>query len=128
MSTLYDRIGGRSGLEKLLHQFYSDVRQHKIIGPIFNQRIHDWPAHLAIITEFWARQTGGPSNYGGGVAVKHLSLGLEKKHFQHWLSLWEFNCSRQLPSAEAAEMIALARQMAVHLQKAVTGQSGISIG
>ena len=83
----------------MLRHFYADVRQHEVIGPIFNTRIHDWPAHLAKIAEFWALHTGGPSRYGGGFAGAHLGLGLEPAHFQHWLALWEFNCRRRLAAA-----------------------------
>jgi hemoglobin len=124
--SLYERIGGHDGLAKLLHHFYADVRQHKIIGPIFNERIHDWLEHLATIENFWARQTGGPSNYGGGMG-KHLSLPLEPEHFSHWLALWEFNCRKHLPSAEADEMILLAHQIAGHLQRIVFGRAGLEI-
>ena len=55
--SLYERIGGHDSLAKLLRQFYADVRQHKIIRQIFNERIHDWTAHLTTIENFWARQT-----------------------------------------------------------------------
>lgn len=125
--SLYERIGGHDGLAKLLHHFYSDVRQHKIIGPVFNERIHDWTAHLATIENFWARQTGGPSTYGGGMG-KHLSLPLEPEFFGHWLSLWEFNCRNYLPAREASEMIALAHHIGGHLQRIVFGRAGIPIG
>jgi len=121
--SLYERIGGHEGLAGLLHHFYADVRQHAVIGPIFNARIHDWPAHLANIENFWARQTGGPSTYSGGMG-KHLSLPLEPEHFGHWLGLWEFNCRKHLPAAEAEEMIALAHQIAGHLQRMVFGRPG----
>lgn len=115
--TLFERIGGREGLNVLLHHFYADVRQHQVIGPIFNQRIHDWPGHLQIIGEFWARQTGGPSAYPGGMAAKHLPLDLTRAHFLHWLQLWEFNCHRNLRAPEAGEMIQLARRLAENLQR-----------
>jgi len=120
--TLYERIGGQEGLETLLGHFYADVRQHHVIGPIFNERIHDWPAHLKTIASFWARQTGGPSDYGGGMG-KHLSLPIGPAHFTHWLGLWEFNCRRHLPSVEAEEMIVLAHQIAAHLQRMIFGRT-----
>lgn len=118
--SLYERIGGHDGLAKLLHHFYADVRQHKVIGPIFNERIQDWNSHLATIENFWARQTGGPSSYAGGMG-KHVALPLEAEHFNHWLALWEFNCQKHLPPPEAEEMIALAHQIAVHLKRMVFG-------
>jgi hemoglobin len=113
--TLYERLGGHEGILKLLKPFYADVRQHAVIGPIFNSHIQDWPAHFEKITEFWALQAGGPSRYPGGFAGAHLTLGLQAEHFQHWLGLWEFNNARSLPSSEAAEMNALAQRLAGRL-------------
>src|SRR4051812_41981853 len=79
--TLYERIGGRESIARLLKHFYADVRQHRVIGPIFNSHIQHWPEHLAKIAEFWSRVTGGPSNYSGQMPVKHLALGLSAEHF-----------------------------------------------
>src|SRR5687767_11351086 len=114
---LYERLGGHDGILRLLKPFYVDVRQHAVLGPIFDARIQNWPEHLAHITEFWVRQTGGPSNYPGGFAAAHLPLGIQPSDLQHWLALWEFNCRRHLASAEAEEMIALARSIGSQLQK-----------
>ena len=125
--TLYDRIGGAQGLRDLLRYFYADVRQHGVLGPIFNTHIQDWPAHLAKIGEFWARQTGGPSAYGGGFAAAHLTLGIGREHIQYWLALWEFNCRRQLGESEAVEMIALAHQLGDRLQMVLAGGGGLKI-
>src|SRR6185503_7066050 len=126
--TLYERLGGHAGILRLITPFYFDVRQHHLLGPIFNARIQDWPAHLARITDFWARQTGGPSRYGGGFAGTHLQLGIAPEHVGQWLALWDFNCRRQLPAAEATEMSALARGIGKQLQKILAGRSGLSIG
>lgn len=125
--TLYERIGGREGIAKLLHQFYADVRQHQVLGPIFNAHIQDWTAHLLKIGEFWARQTGGPSRYTGGFAGAHIPLGIEKAHLQHWLGLWEFNCRRSLPEQEAGEMIALAQRIGGQLMRIVEGRTSLQI-
>jgi hemoglobin len=127
-NTLYTRLGGHEGLLRLIKPFYIDVRQHAVLGPIFNARIQDWPAHLAHITEFWARQTGGPSDYAGGFAAAHLPLGIQPSDLQHWLGLWEFNCRRQLANSEADEMIALAHRIGAQLERILTGRPGISIG
>jgi hemoglobin len=115
-SSLYERIGGRDGLARLLHHFYADVRQHSLIGPIFNRQIHDWPAHLEKIGSFWARLTGGPSEYSGRMPMKHLNLGIEAQHFDVWLQLWTFNCRGHLPKPEAEEMIGLAHEIGRRLK------------
>ena len=108
---LFDRIGGRKRISTLLRYFYADVRQHQLIGPVFNERIKDWPAHLAKIGEFWARVTGGPSSYTGQMPAKHLTLGLDPRHFRAWLELWDSNCRCYLKPREAEEMSALAHDI-----------------
>ena len=120
--SLYNRLGGHEGILKLLKPFYVDVRQHAVLGPIFNSHITDWPVHLDKITEFWALQTGDESKYRGGFAGAHLSLGLQPEHFQHWLGLWEFNNARQLPPTEAAEMTALANEFGRRLFSVTQGR------
>jgi hemoglobin len=114
--SLYDRIGGRGGLALLLRHFYSDVRQHELLGPIFNRQISDWPEHLEKIGAFWARMTGGPSEYSGRMPAKHLDLGIEPRHFAAWLQLWRFNCSTHLKEREAQEMISLANEIGSRLK------------
>jgi hemoglobin len=120
--SLYDRMGGRDTLALLLRHFYADIRQHKLVGPIFNEHIQDWPTHLEIIGSFWARLTGGPSAYSGQMPAKHLNLGLNASHFQAWLQLWEFNCRKYLKMVEAQEMISLAREIGRRL-KGILGVS-----
>jgi hemoglobin len=108
--SLYERLGGHEGILKLIRSFYADVRQHAVLGPIFNAKIQDWPEHLEKIAEFWALQTGGGSRYRGGFGVAHLPLGLKPEHFQHWLALWEYNNARHLSAREAEEMNQLAHE------------------
>jgi hemoglobin len=118
--TLYERIGGHKGIAKLLHHFYADVRQHKLIGPIFNQKIHEWPAHEAKITEFWARVTGGPSQYVGPMPEKHFSLNLQPEHFEAWLGLWTANCRIYFKPKEAEEMMGLALEIGKRLKNIIS--------
>jgi len=113
--SLYDRLGCHDGILKLIKPFYADVRQHNVLGPIFNSHITDWPAHLEKIADFWALQAGGESRYRGGFASAHMSLGLQAEHFQHWLGLWELNNARSLAPREAEEMNALAHRLASRL-------------
>lgn len=127
-ASLYERLGGHDGILRLITPFYFDIRQHAALGPIFDEHIQDWPAHLAHITEFWARQTGGPSRYSGGFLAAHLQLGIGSGHVEHWLGLWDFNCRRHLPPEEAAEMSALARNIGTQLGRILAGKSGLAIG
>ena len=114
--SLFERIGGRAGLAPLLKHFYADVRQHALLGPVFNQQISDWPHHIETITSFWARLTGGPSDYSGQMPAKHIQLGIDVSHFDAWLKLWSFNCSVYLSQNEAREMTSLAHDIGRRLK------------
>ena len=121
--SLYERIGGRDGLALLLQYFYSDVRQHALLSPVFNRQIDDWPAHVEKIGSFWTHLTGGPSNYSGKMPLKHLNLGIDAHHFQAWLQLWSFNCHSHLAEVEAQEMIAMAHEIGHRLKSIVLAES-----
>lgn len=117
VETLYKKMGGHDGIRAFIRPFYMDIRQHHLLGPIFNSRIDDWDSHLDKITEFWALQTGGPSQYRGGFAGAHMRLGIQKEHFTEWLKLWDFNCRRQLSEELARPMSGLAHEMAARLSR-----------
>jgi hemoglobin len=119
-ASLYERLGGRAGLQRLLRHFYADVRQQHEIGPIFLAQIHDWPAHLEKIADFWSGATGGPAQYSGPMPQRHFPLGIDANHFEAWLDLWRRHCRAHLPPREAGEMIALAESIGVRLQELVT--------
>lgn len=118
--SLFERLGGRSKLMLLLHHFYADVRQHHLIGPIFNSHVFDWPAHLETIGDFWSTATRGPRRYQGAMPLKHVPLKLELPHFHAWLDLWRRNCRIHLPAAEAEEIIAIAETIGRRLHTIVT--------
>ena len=128
--SLYNRIGGHAGLAHLLRHFYSDVRQHSLLAPVFNREVKDWTEHLSTIASFWARITGGPSDYSGRMPAKHLYLGINASHFEAWLQLWRFNCAAHLPETEAREMTSLAQEIGQRLKSILSSASlpGIRFG
>jgi hemoglobin len=114
---LFDRLGGRRQLLHLLRHFYADVRQHRVIAPLFAAHVQDWPAHLEKIADFWSGATGGPPLYRGAMPSKHIPLGLEEAHFQAWLELWHRHCHAHLPPRESEELIALAEGIGQRLRQ-----------
>ncbi len=124
--TLYDRIGGRAGLALLLRRFYADVRQHHLIGPIFNRTIHDWPAHLEKIADFWSNVTGGPVRYSGPMPLKHVPLGLAPEHFGAWLDLWRRHCRTHLPADAATDLIAAAESIGERIRFVIDAHGGLA--
>lgn len=125
---LFKRLGGRPKLQELLRHFYADVRQHGEIGPIFRAQIHDWPAHLEKIADFWSGATGGPAHYAGPMPQKHFPLGLGETHFAAWLDLWRRHARIHLPPAEAEEMIRLAESIGERLRALIAFNARPSLG
>jgi hypothetical protein len=57
--------------------------------------------------------------------AKHMELNLAGEHFQAWLDLWDYNCQRHLPAAEATEMSELAHSIGSRLHAMVKGAPGL---
>jgi hemoglobin len=127
LPTLYERLGGRAGLERLLERFYAQANQDPVLGPIFSAHVHDWPSHLETVTHFWSNHTGGPVLYRGGMG-KHLRLGLAPEHFERWLQLWEQNARQECGPEIAAELLQLARHIAGNLQAMAAQMSALRLG
>jgi len=116
-TSLFERLGSRPALLRLLRHFYADVRQHRVIGPIFENQIEDWPAHIGNIADFWTQITGGPAAYAGAMPARHIPLGLREEHFEAWLGLWDINCRLWLSPDCADELSALARKIGRRLRQ-----------
>ena len=124
--SLYDRLGGRPALDRLVAAFYGDAQNDAVLGPVFATHIHDWPSHLVTVADFWSTQTGGPPLYRGGMG-KHIRLGLRPEHFARWLTLWERTARNLFGDELAAELMAIARLVAARLQEMAAGFSGLRI-
>lgn len=114
---MFDRIGGKPGLLRLLNHFYADVRQHRVLGPIFERQIDDWGSHIEKIATFWSQVMGGPASYSGQMPARHIPLELREEHFKAWLGLWEVNCRQWLEPDCANELIGLAGQIGQRLRQ-----------
>lgn len=115
--TLFERIGGRPGLSRLIKWFYARVRYDPELEAIFKAGVDHWPSHIETLINFWSRMTGGPSDYSGNLAGSHRPLTLGPDHFAAWLRWWERNCREVLAPAEAEEMIALGHRLAEQMQR-----------
>ena len=101
----------------LVDRFYTTIRADEELGPIFNERIGDWPAHLQQMNRFWQSILLSAGNFSGNPMVKHLAIpGLDEADFQRWLMLFYTTLDDIAPSPEAARHIgAKARMIAESL-------------
>ena len=117
-STLFERLGGRPGVSRLIKWFYARVRFEPDLQPIFDAHIPKWSEHLETLVDYWCTQVGGPPSYRTGMG-RHFKLNLDSEHFVTWLRVWEQNCRDLLQEREAEEMIALAGSIADDLQRMI---------
>lgn len=108
-------------LPKLVDRFYAQVRADALLGPLFNSTVHDWPAHLGRLRDFWSSVMLTSGRYKGNPMAMHLRHAdrIEPSMFERWLALWRSTTDAMLPAEQAKEMQAKASRIAESLQLAL---------
>jgi hemoglobin len=93
-------------LTALVDLFYGRVRQDPLIGPVFNDAIHDWGEHLDKLQAFWSSVMLTSGRYKGRPLPAHIKHGdaITPAAFARWLELWRDATAEVLPPAAAAAM------------------------
>ncbi|MFK5972414.1 MAG: group III truncated hemoglobin [Flavobacteriaceae bacterium] len=87
-------INNREDVKLLVTSFYTKIRAHEILGPIFNGIITDWDTHLDLLTDFWETQLFLKRKYHGNPVTAHQEVDdkmnhtITSEHFGLWLNLW----------------------------------------
>ncbi len=103
-------------IRTLVHDFYADVRQDTVLGPIFESRIHDWDQHLAKLVDFWSSILLRTGRFTGAPMPLHAAMpGLNAELFQRWLAAFYTSNARQPNQAMAAQANAMAERIAQSL-------------
>ncbi|MEC5158469.1 group III truncated hemoglobin [Chryseobacterium sp. MP_3.2] len=87
------KLETREDIEVLVNRFYDKVGQDETIGFFFTDIAKvDWTHHLPKMYAFWETLLLGNVSYKGNPMAVHFPINaqvpLEKKHFEHWISLW----------------------------------------
>ena len=109
-------------ISELVDCFYAKVRTDSVIGPIFNQAVDDWTAHLALLKSFWASVLLGARTYKGDPMMTHLQLPLEEEHFRRWLELFAETAHETLVSEHARIVVAKSQRIAQNFRHAIAWQ------
>ena len=76
-------------VDALVERFYGRIREDALLGPIFAERIAEWPLHLGRMKAFWRSILHNSGEYSGNPMAKHVGIaGLDEAHFAHWLELF----------------------------------------
>lgn len=110
-----------ASLERLVAAFYSRVREDEALGPVFDDAVHDWPAHLATLTAFWSSVMLTSGRYKGQPVpahVKHIDR-ITPELFDRWLALWASTTNELMVPEAAVALQAKAARIAESLQLAL---------
>lgn len=104
-------------IASFVDRFYARVRDDDLLGPIFADRIADWPALLAQMKRFWRSVLHNSGEFNGSPMRKHVAIdGVAEQHFSRWLILFRETLSDGETDAEAtAQVVGKARTIAESL-------------
>lgn len=104
-------------IRNLVHVFYARVRCDPLLGPIFNTRVEDWPAHLDKLCAFWSSVLLMTGRYKGTPMKAHMELpGIAPAHFERWLALFHATAKEVCPRSAAGLFIDRSQRIAQSLQ------------
>ncbi len=112
-------------IRSVVHAFYDAARRDPWLGPVFESRVEDWPAHLARMCSFWASVTLGSGEYHGRPMPMHMPLPVDGRHFDRWLALFAETVHAHCSAPAAARFLAAAGRIAQSLELGIAGHQGM---
>ncbi|WP_373476591.1 group III truncated hemoglobin [Sphingorhabdus sp.] len=113
-------------ISELVEGFYTRVRDHPVLGPIFASKVENWTPHLERMKDFWASIAIESGRFRGNPMLKHITIaGLLPAHFQIWLGLWDEAVADAVSNPEAASLFRdRAQRIAASLQTGIALHNG----
>lgn len=115
-------------LRELVTRFYGRVRQDPQLGPIFEDAVADWDAHIETLTAFWSSIMLKSGRYKGNPFAAHTPFAdrLTPEHFATWLDLWSESARELFPEPLAAALEAKAGRIAESLKAGLLFRPGVA--
>ena len=113
-------------ISELVETFYTRIRVHPVLGPIFAAKVADWIPHLQRMKDFWASIAIESGRFRGNPMLKHIAIpGLSPAHFQMWLGLWNETISEVVSNPDAVSLFHdRAQRIATSLQTGIALHKG----
>ena len=112
-------------IRTMVHTFYARVRRDAVLGPVFNDAVADWDAHLAKLCDFWSSVLLTTGRFKGSPMAAHARRpAIRDEHFPIWLDLFERTAREVCPPAAAALFIEKSRMIGRSLALGLAVQRG----
>ena len=106
-------------ISSLVERFYAKVRVDPEIGPVFNDVVQNWDAHLALLKDFWSTVLLTTGRYKGNPLLAHFPLPIEGEIFFCSLAavLFSETAHEVMPSSQAAIVTRKADLIAMNMNE-----------
>ena len=102
----------RRDIAEVVAAFYQRVRSDETLGPVFAERVRDWPEHEEKITCFWANALLFERSYSGNPMRAHMEAGnVRPAHFERWLALFDEVLKSRISSPQSEQWSALVHRI-----------------
>ena len=120
-------LESRADLELLVGDFYRIAFADELLGPLFVDVAHlDLAIHIPVMTDFWESMLWRRGAYQGNAIDAHRwihqEVGLEERHFERWIALWEMAVDQGFVGSSASRIKLQARRMAVAIRARMWGR------
>lgn len=120
-------------ITRVMDKFYTRVRAHDVLGPIFDGHIGTdaalWDTHIAKIDGFWRNALLREDSYSGNPMQVHLeSPDIKPEHFAPWLVLFDQVLIEELPDITAQAWSGMAHRIARGFRIRMGDQSAMMTG
>lgn len=115
----------RASIDRLVHDFYDDVRNDEVLRPTFEAVLGErWSTHLPRMVEFWSTLMLSTRSFSGNVFGTHMAVpGVTPLHFRRWLALWQAHTGAAFDATTTSELQQVARGIARNLYRGYFGQA-----
>jgi len=110
-------------IASLVDRFYAKVREDDEIGPLFNEEVQNWDAHLARLRDFWSTVLLATGRYKGNPLVAHFRLPIEERYFGRWLALFTETAREEMSPPHAAIASQKAHLIAINIKRVLASRS-----
>lgn len=112
-------------IDRVVAEFYGEIRKNPSLSPIFAKHVTDWPDHEAKIASFWKHAILLEPAYEGNPLSVHKAAGdIREEMFPIWLELFDEVLQRALPIATATSWSALAHRIGRGLRYGLSQKPG----
>ena len=115
---------GEADITLLVDRFYAKVRRDPLIGPLFEDAVEDWDAHLATLRSFWSSVMLTSGRYKGNPMAAHMRHPIRPEFFDRWLALFAETAEEVVGGDRAVRFRNKADRIAESLKLALFFQTG----